>query len=86
MPPTAFEAKPISFQQLTFRDLIVLFTLRPMARRIAPSGGIRLLLWKETKQKKKKKKMCWSVKGNNHKVLFFLMVLFTHVAQMSANA
>lgn len=30
--------------------------------------------------------MCWSVKGNNHKVLFFLMVLFTHVAQMSANA
>lgn len=30
---------------LTLSFFIVLFTLRPMVKRIAPSGGIRLLLW-----------------------------------------
>lgn len=83
MPPAAFEAKPISSLPLTFRNLIVLFTRRPMARWMAPSGGIRLLLWKETKQKK-----CWSVTGNNSKVLshFLKNVLSIHVTQMSVNA
>lgn len=43
-----------------------------MARWMAPSGGIRLLLWREKKmQKRNKKRSVLECEGSNHKVLFF---------------
>lgn len=42
-----------------------------MARRMAPSGGMRLLLWRVVGRKQMGKKVCWSVRESNHEVLFF---------------
>ena len=68
------EHESVSSRQLTFRDLIVLFTPRPRARRIAPSGGMRLLLWWQT-NKKNNNNGYWSVELAIWKV-FFSMILF----------